>query len=534
MEAEKKEFADDELPFDDYVSEEFTESEENFVEETFSNSNEEDSQTNQQSQSLVGDVFANDENQNGKNEDEFSTLNDALEEDISSELTEEIKEKLISEEDREKAREEALLSSKPAEHNFKNDKAPFFARNRIFLIFSGIIVFVMLIINFIPREKKSKEVEEDLNKAGLEQIPDFINNYSSEEKPEEIEQFQEEKTPEEVEEIIKTIPNFQEGQAPVQLNNSTTSTSPVHPETNRDEMQKTTSRIKISDGGLYGNQTGGILQNQGTYKSEGQGILNYSYGQNNSSDNQINKLNDQLSVLKHASESVGVYSGYKEMNNQGNKQEFYSNSSGTVSFKQNNEMSIFKGTVISAVLETEINSDLPGEVIARVTQNIYSSLDGRYLLIPAGSRLFATYNSSITYAQDRIQIAWNTLIRPDGLEVNLGNMNGIDEKGKSGVAGFRNGHPFEYAKALGMIALFSIIDTKFSNSLKNLDSYYAQNAMADVYSATTNITDKMLDRALDIQPTIKVKNGSIVQLITNVTFELPPVERYSVEEKYKR
>ena len=172
--------------------------------------------------------------------------------------------------------------------------------------------------------------------------------------------------------------------------------------------------------------------------------------------------------------------------------------------------------------------------MAHVTKSVYSSQDGQYLLIPQGSRLFGEYSSDISYGQNRIQVVWNTLIRPDGLEVNLGSMNGIDSYGVSGYAGWKSEHPFEYVKAFGLIAMYSILDTKAMNMIDTSNNAYAQNALSDVYSETKKLNNKIVDRALDIQPTIRILSGTEVNLITNVTIDLPPLEPYEVEEKYVR
>jgi type IV secretion system protein VirB10 len=227
-------------------------------------------------------------------------------------------------------------------------------------------------------------------------------------------------------------------------------------------------------------------------------------------------------------------SSYVQQNNQSAKQEFLNRNGIGGNFQWNAEYSLWKGTVISAVLDTGIITDLPGQIMAHVSKNVYSSQDGRYLLIPQGSRLFGEYSSDISYGQNRVQVVWNTLIRPDGLEVNLGSMNGIDSYGASGYAGWKTEHPFEYLKAFGLIAMYSVLDTKAMNLIDTQNNAYAQNALSDVYSETKKLNNKIVDRALDIQPTIRIKSGTEVNLITNVTIDLPPLEPYEAEEKYVR
>lgn len=195
---------------------------------------------------------------------------------------------------------------------------------------------------------------------------------------------------------------------------------------------------------------------------------------------------------------------------------------------------LWDGTIISAALVTAINTDNPGVVIARVTENVYSSYDHSYLLIPEGSLLYATYNSSVSYGQNMVQVAWNLLIRPDNYRIPLGNMNGVTAQGASGYKGFVNNHPFETMKALGMIAVFSMIQTEITGQIDSQKNEYLKNTMTDVYSEASKLGNRMLDRALDIKPTIKIREGTEIKLITNTPLELPPVEIPEVTQKYIR
>ena len=194
----------------------------------------------------------------------------------------------------------------------------------------------------------------------------------------------------------------------------------------------------------------------------------------------------------------------------------------------------FYGTIISGALVTAINTDNPGVVIARVTENVYSSQDHSYLLIPEGSLLMATYNSSVSYGQNKVQVAWNLLIRPDNYRVQLGNMNGVNAQGASGYKGSVSNHPFETLKALGMVAVYSILQTEMTNDINSQNNEYLKNAMTDVYAESSKLGNKMVDRALDIKPTIKIKEGTEIKLITNVPMELPPVEVNQATQKYVR
>ena len=223
-------------------------------------------------------------------------------------------------------------------------------------------------------------------------------------------------------------------------------------------------------------------------------------------------------------------------NNNAGKENFYTQNKGAVSQGEFlNSLTIWQGTIIPAVLITGINTDLPGNVIARVTENIYSSLDGRFLLIPQGTLLFANYNSSVSYAQNRIQVGWTHMIRPDGFFVELGNMAGVDRQGYSGYKGRVDNHPWAFIKGLFLISALAVVDTDInglSKSLKN--DPYLENILKRTESPYKKVTEKIIDRALDIQPTITIKSGVSINILANSNLTLPPVEIPAVTQKYKR
>ena len=94
------------------------------------------------------------------------------------------------------------------------------------------------------------------------------------------------------------------------------------------------------------------------------------------------------------------------------------------------------GSVISAALITAINSDLPGEVVAQVTEPVYDHRTSRIVLIPQGARLVGAYDSQVAYGQARALVAWNRIIMPNGDSINIGSMGGAEPpRGISTVAG---------------------------------------------------------------------------------------------------
>lgn len=234
---------------------------------------------------------------------------------------------------------------------------------------------------------------------------------------------------------------------------------------------------------------------------------------------------------------------YAIQNDRSGKDKFYNNGRNSENVGNGQFLplnSIWQGTIFEATLTSEINTDLPGEITARVSKNIYSSQDGQYLLIPQNSVLFGTYNSSISYSQSRVQVAWNKLIRPDGYEVQLGNMTGTDEKGASGLKGFVNDHPLSYLKAIGLMSVFSIINSEFDNMVSstqesnNATSPYVQNILANTQNVTVTLGEKLIDRAMNVQPTIKIKAGTKINIVANQNLMLPPCENIPVTQQYRK
>jgi type IV secretory pathway VirB10-like protein len=193
------------------------------------------------------------------------------------------------------------------------------------------------------------------------------------------------------------------------------------------------------------------------------------------------------------------------------------------------------GTMIPAVLETSVNTDLPGNVIARVSQNVYDSRTGTKLLVPQGTILVAMYNSSVSYAQSRVQIVWNTLIRPDGYQLDLGGMNGVDGKGMAGLKAEYRENWFEYLKAAGLITMFSVANARMAEEAAK---YGSADTAAGVTQSNADFMSQtgsgIVGRAMNIQPTLILHNGEKINVMLNKNLYLPPLDNYPVTQKYVR
>lgn len=174
-------------------------------------------------------------------------------------------------------------------------------------------------------------------------------------------------------------------------------------------------------------------------------------------------------------------------------------------------MEIKAGTVIPGILLVGVNSDLPGAVIGQVSEHVWDTATGRFLLIPQGTRIVGVYDSRVTYGQKRVSVVWNRLIYPDGSSLNIAGSPGTDMAGYSGMKGKVDNH---YGQLL-MAALFTSVFTAAVEIAGDNDSrnYNDNKSPAEVLAETTattiaNIGARMAERALSIQPTIVVKPGS--------------------------
>ena len=125
------------------------------------------------------------------------------------------------------------------------------------------------------------------------------------------------------------------------------------------------------------------------------------------------------------------------------------------------------GWEIPAVLEQSLNSDLPGELKALVTSNVYDTASGLYLLIPQGSRLIGKYDSRIAYGQDGVQVAWSRIIYPDASSVDLDGMMGLDSHGNAGLRDQVDRH---YRRIVGFSVLTSMFTAAFQISQRSSQS----------------------------------------------------------------
>jgi type IV secretion system protein VirB10 len=183
------------------------------------------------------------------------------------------------------------------------------------------------------------------------------------------------------------------------------------------------------------------------------------------------------------------------------------------------------GWEIPAVLEQGLNSDLPGELKALVSSNIFDTATGKYLLIPQGSRLIGSYDSRVSYGQDGVMVVWQRIIYPDASSVDIGGMVGLDSHGNAGLRDKVDRH---YKRLFGFAALTSAFQAAFSLSQRDTQSALTYPSPTSVAGAAVgqelSQTGAQITRQnLNVQPTIKVPAGYqfTVRVNRDIVFESP-------------
>ena len=169
------------------------------------------------------------------------------------------------------------------------------------------------------------------------------------------------------------------------------------------------------------------------------------------------------------------------------------------------------GFVIPATMISGINSDLPGQVMAQVSQNVWDTATGRFLLIPQGTRLIGAYSSDVAYGQERVLMAWQRLIFPDGKVLDIHAMPGADSAGYAGFADKVNNHWFRtISSAILMSGVIAAADMSQNdgNSNSNNDRQRASDALSEALGQTLGQTlGQIISKNLNIAPTLEIRPG---------------------------
>jgi type IV secretion system protein TrbI len=187
------------------------------------------------------------------------------------------------------------------------------------------------------------------------------------------------------------------------------------------------------------------------------------------------------------------------------------------------------GDVISGKLMSGLDSDSPGVVVAMVSKNVYDYATGNYILIPQGSRLFGTYNTSVAYGQTRVWVAWSRIIYPGpcAQSLDIGAMPGADETGQAGFSDITENHYGKIFLNALLVSLFSAgiqLSQPPGSSFSNYNP--TQTAAGAVGQQMGELGSEFARRGMDIQPTQRIRQGYSFSILTtkDIAFSKPWVE----------
>ena len=177
------------------------------------------------------------------------------------------------------------------------------------------------------------------------------------------------------------------------------------------------------------------------------------------------------------------------------------------------------GSVISGALLTGLRSDLPGQVTAQVTEDVFDSPTGRFLLIPQGAKLIGQYDAQIAFGQSRALLVWNRLIMPNGRSIVLERQPGADTEGYAGLEDQVDYHWGILFKAALLSTVLSVgSEVGISNNGNSLVQAIQQGASQGV----NQVGQQVVSRSLNVQPTITIRPGFPVRVIVNRDLVLEP------------
>jgi type IV secretion system protein VirB10 len=165
---------------------------------------------------------------------------------------------------------------------------------------------------------------------------------------------------------------------------------------------------------------------------------------------------------------------------------------------------LMAGTVIAASLITGLNSDLPGFVIAQVTEHVYDTVTGRFLLIPQGSRLIGKYDNIVASGQERALVVWQRIILPDGSSIVIDNLPATDTGGYAGLADEVDLHTWKLLKG---VALATVLGVGSELAFGSSDSDLVKALQQSTQLTTDRAGQRLVERNLNVQPTITVRPG---------------------------
>lgn len=181
---------------------------------------------------------------------------------------------------------------------------------------------------------------------------------------------------------------------------------------------------------------------------------------------------------------------------------------------------VMAGTLLSASLITGLDSDLPGMVVAQITQNVFDTVTGQTLLIPQGSRLIGTYDSVVAFGQSRALVVWQRIIMPDGSSIQIDNLPATDTNGYAGLQDRVDYHTWALLKGVALSTLLGVGSELTLNGHSDL-----VNAIRlSTEDSLNQVGQQLTQKNLNMQPTIKVRPGWPLRVIVHKDLILRPYQ----------
>ncbi|PGH24705.1 TrbI/VirB10 family protein [Fusobacterium animalis] len=236
---------------------------------------------------------------------------------------------------------------------------------------------------------------------------------------------------------------------------------------------------------------------------------------------QTQEVDNKLLLAKSQANPIQDYDG----NRQESKKNFLMNEQAQKFYQTNflveqlSEFELKAGDFIPATLQTGINSDLPSKVIvAVVSENVRDTIKGKHILIPQGTRVIGTYDSSVTFGQERLLVIWQRLIFPNGKSIGLDNMQGVDLSGKAGITGEIDNHFGTLLKGVVLSSIMGSAGAIVTDRKNDWRGAAAEGAGEQIVT----IGDRFADRALSRQPTINIEPGTRLNIMVHSDLILEP------------
>ncbi|WP_339055230.1 TrbI/VirB10 family protein [Fusobacterium animalis] len=236
---------------------------------------------------------------------------------------------------------------------------------------------------------------------------------------------------------------------------------------------------------------------------------------------QTQEVDNKLLLAKSQANPIQDYDG----NRQESKKNFLMNEQAQKFYQTNflveqlSEFELKAGDFIPATLQTGINSDLPSKIIvAVVSENVRDTITGKHILIPQGTRVIGTYDSSVTFGQERLLVIWQRLIFPNGKSIGLDNMQGVDLSGKARITGEIDNHFSTLLKGVVLSSIMGSAGAIVTDRKNDWRGAAAEGAGEQIVT----IGDRFADRALSRQPTITIEPGTRLNIMVHSDLILEP------------